>query len=64
MLTAGIIIIIKLNEKKDWIAPKPSPIVLKLADYSLKYEQIKISIMPSIITLKIKEKKIPLLINL
>jgi hypothetical protein len=46
------------------MAPKPSPIVLKFADKKLKYEHIKISIMPSIITLKIREKKIPLLIYL
>ncbi len=57
----GIITTINAKEKYDWTIPRTSPIELNLEDLQLKTEYINISIIPSIITLNINVKNMPLL---
>jgi len=56
----GIVTIIKI-EKQDYATPKISPTELYIGYSMLKIEYIVISIIPSIITLKMKLKYNPLL---
>ena len=54
ILINGIIKTSKIKLRYDYNIPRTSPIESKFGDLKLKYEKIKISIIPSIIILNIK----------